>query len=361
MQTQAINYILGSDSITVFVQGKSYTINKQAKTFELVLAGVKANDVEKVIQAVNIKESITTALNQNSELVRLEDDKIFYANREVTGVIASRIFEVIRLGLDVTPMVKFLENLMANPSKRATDEGFGFIEACSLPITPDGCFLAYKRVNDDYKDVHSNTVLNKPYDLFTAEDISYIDYKQGKKNEVTVEIQQELTTVSMPRNLVNEDKDQTCSEGLHFCSYDYLKHFSGSRVVVLKINPADIVSIPSDYNNSKGRCSKYQVVGEIELENNLPLRELQEGYCDKYDTYEHADDTDTEFEEIDEEELEEHQASVLQSCSELNSVALNAIRYDLDNGISLTALARHWNKSRRTIARIRDYESPYNN
>jgi len=60
---------------------------------------VKANDVDKVIQAVNIKESITTALNQNSNLVRIEDDKIFYANREVTGVIASRIFEVIRLGL----------------------------------------------------------------------------------------------------------------------------------------------------------------------------------------------------------------------------------------------------------------------
>lgn len=333
MQTQAINYILGSDSITVFVQGKSYTINKQAKTFELVLAGVKANDVDKVIQAVNIKESITTALNQNSDLVRLEDDKIFYANREVTGVIASRIFEVIRLGLDVTPMVKFLENLMANPSKRATDEGFGFIEACSLPITPDGCFLAYKRVRDDYRDVHSATVLNKPYDLFTAEDIVAIEQTQGKRNEVQVEVINNVTTVSMPRNLVNEDRDQTCSEGLHFCSYDYLKHFGGARIVVLKINPADIVSIPSDYNNSKGRCSKYQVVDELHVENDLPVKAIPDGYVDDYvEVYD------------DHREVEDTAVGITPAY----------VRQRLSMGLTLSALARELNLSRRTIGRLRD-------
>lgn len=333
MQTQAINYILGSDSITVFVQGKSYTINKQAKTFELVLAGVKANDVDKVIQSVNIKESITTALNQNSDLVRLEDDKIFYANREVTGVIASRIFEVIRLGLDVTPMVKFLENLMANPSKRATDEGFGFIEACSLPITPDGCFLAYKRVRDDYRDVHSATVLNKPYNLFTAEDIVAIEQTQGKRNEVNVEVINNVTTVSMPRNLVNEDRDQTCSEGLHFCSYDYLQHFGGARIVVLKINPADIVSIPSDYNNSKGRCSKYQVVDELHVENDLPAKEIPDGYVDDYvEVYDdHLEDEDT-----------------------AGDITPAYVRQRLSTGLTLSALARELNLSRRTIGRLRD-------
>ena len=342
MQTQAINYILGSDSITVFVQGKSYTINKQAKTFELVLAGVKANDVDKVIQAVNIKESITTALNQNSDLVRVEDDKIFYANREVTGVIASRIFEVIRLGLDVTPMVKFLENLMANPSKRATDEGFGFIEACSLPITPDGCFLAYKRVRDDYRDVHSATVLNKPYDLFTAEDIVAIEQTQGKRNEVQVEVINNVTTVSMPRNLVNEDRDQTCSEGLHFCSYDYLKHFGGARIVVLKINPADIVSIPSDYNNSKGRCSKYQVVDELHVENNLPVKEIPGGCVDDYvDVY-------ADYEDF----TGDHDDWAWNNA--ITEITPEYVRQRLSMGLTLSALARELNLSRRTIGRLRD-------
>jgi hypothetical protein len=72
--------------------------------------------------------------------------------------------------------------------------------------------------------------------------------------------------VEMERNEVDDNKDQTCSTGLHFCSQDYLPHFGNgydSRVVILKINPADVVSIPSDYNNAKGRACKYEVVGEI--------------------------------------------------------------------------------------------------
>ena len=34
--------------------------------------------------------------------------------------------------------------------------------------------------------------------------------------------------------------------------------------MILKINPADVVSIPSDYNNSKGRACRYEVIGEID-------------------------------------------------------------------------------------------------
>jgi hypothetical protein len=33
--------------------------------------------------------------------------------------------------------------------------------------------------------------------------------------------------------------------------------------VILKINPRDVVSIPSDYNNSKGRACRYEIAGEL--------------------------------------------------------------------------------------------------
>ena len=32
--------------------------------------------------------------------------------------------------------------------------------------------------------------------------------------------------------------------------------------MIVKIDPADVVSIPVDYNNSKGRCCKYEVIAE---------------------------------------------------------------------------------------------------
>jgi hypothetical protein len=140
-------------------------------------------------------------------------------------------------GFPVEPLVNFMENLMTNPSKRAVTELYGFLEKNSLPITPDGCFLAYKKVRNDFLDIHSGTM----------------DNSVGK-------------IVEMERNEVDDNKDQTCSTGLHFCSQDYLPHFGNgydSRVVILKINPADVVSIPSDYNNAKGRACKYEVIGEI--------------------------------------------------------------------------------------------------
>ena len=73
-------------------------------------------------------------------------------------------------------------------------------------------------------------------------------------------------TVEMERNRVDDDKDRTCSTGLHFCSRDYLDHFGGERLVIVKINPRDVVSIPSDYNDSKGRACRYEVVDEIDKE-----------------------------------------------------------------------------------------------
>jgi hypothetical protein len=71
--------------------------------------------------------------------------------------------------------------------------------------------------------------------------------------------------VEMDRNLVDDDPNSHCSTGLHFCSESYLGHFgnSGDPVMILKINPADVVSIPTDYNGAKGRCMRYEVVAQV--------------------------------------------------------------------------------------------------
>ena len=76
--------------------------------------------------------------------------------------------------------------------------------------------------------------------------------------------------VEMARNEVDDNMHNTCSTGLHFCSKEYLDHFGKvrdgkkkDRVVILKINPADVVSIPADYNSTKGRACRYEVIGEL--------------------------------------------------------------------------------------------------
>ena len=38
---------------------------------------------------------------------------------------------------------------------------------------------------------------------------------------------------------------------------------SGDRMVAVKINPADVVSVPSDYGNQKLRTCRYEVMFEV--------------------------------------------------------------------------------------------------
>jgi hypothetical protein len=68
----------------------------------------------------------------------------------------------------------------------------------------------------------------------------------------------------MDRNTVDDDQNRTCSTGLHFCSKEYLGSFGGQRILILKINPRDVVSIPTDYNASKGRACRYEIADEID-------------------------------------------------------------------------------------------------
>jgi hypothetical protein len=144
---------------------------------------------------------------------------------------------MLQEGFPIEPMVAFMENLYSNPSKRAVTELYGFLEKNNLPITPDGHFLAYKKVRHNFLDVHSGTMDNSPG-----------------------------TIVEMERNQVDDNKDQTCSTGLHFCGMSYLSCFGGERTVIVKINPRDVVSIPSDYNEAKGRACRYEVIGELNVD-----------------------------------------------------------------------------------------------
>jgi hypothetical protein len=134
--------------------------------------------------------------------------------------------------------------LNLNPSKRAVDELYTFLEHRALPITDNGNFLAYKAVNSDYTDKYSGKFLN------------------------TID-----SVLEMPRNKVDDDKNVGCSYGFHAGTIEYAKQFSGGigRIVLVEINPSDVVSIPTDCEFQKLRTCKYKVVGEYEIDLTDPM------------------------------------------------------------------------------------------
>ena len=254
-------YIVQGSNITVVIGTTPHTVSKNHITYNKLLAAIKAGEWETVQDIIEPKQVV---LNFGQGNVSIEGDKIFWKGRVMHNALTKRMVAMIQEDFPVEPLIAFMENLMENPSKRAVNELYGFLEKNTLPITSDGCFLAYKKVRQDYFDVHSGTVLNKPAAYMTDEDTAALEEAVGKNNEVTVEVVDGVTVVSMERNLVDDDQNRTCSTGLHFCSQDYLNNFGGERIVILKINPRDVVSIPNDYNDSKGRCARYEIVDEID-------------------------------------------------------------------------------------------------
>jgi len=229
-------FILQGSNVTVVIDGKPHTISKTHVTYQKVVDAIKAQDWPTV---KSIIDPVKVVLNYGAGNISVKGDQLFWKGQPFAGVLATRMIAMLQDGFTIEPMVLFMHNLMKNPSKRSVDELYGFLEKNSLPITPDGYFLAYKKVRRDFKDIHSGTMDNSPG-----------------------------TVVEMERNAVDDNKDQTCSTGLHFCGLSYLDHFGGSdsRTVIVKIDPADVVSIPSDYNGAKGRACRYEVIGEMGVE-----------------------------------------------------------------------------------------------
>jgi hypothetical protein len=224
-------FLIQGNNIVVVINNNPHTISKTHITYQKVLDAIKAGDWDTVRDVIEPKKVV---LNYGQGNVAVQGDKLFWKGQEMHNALSNRMIQMLQDGFPIEPMVNFMENLMKNPSFRSVQELYGFLEKNNLPITPDGHFLAYKKVREDFKDCHTGTM----------------DNSVGQ-------------VVEMERNQVDDNKDRTCSSGLHFCSKDYLNHFGGERVVIVKINPRDVVSIPSDYNDSKGRACRYEVVGEL--------------------------------------------------------------------------------------------------
>ena len=236
--TTTLKYVLTPSNLTVLLGARPYNIAKTDSIYADVVELVKANATEDAVLAViNRAQAAVQKAAQITPNIAIANGVVTFKGQSIDNSLTTRMLQMLDEGFDLIPMAKFLENLMDNPSYRAVSELYGFLEKGNMPITPDGHFMAYKAVRPDYKDIHSGTM----------------DNSIGR-------------VVEMPRNGVDDDKNRTCSAGLHFCSFEYLPHFAhaNGHVVLVKINPRDVVAIPADYNDTKGRTCRYEVTGEYE-------------------------------------------------------------------------------------------------
>jgi len=179
----------------------------------------------------------------------VEGGAIYYDGEEVKNSLVDKIFKFMEEKLPSQPLIKFLENLMKNPSKDSRDELYDFLESGQFPLTDNGTFLAYKGLNSNYTDCHTGTIDNRPG----------------------------ATIPRLQRTEVDENRRNECSYGYHVGSYNFANGFQKGRLVMVEVNPADVVAVPQDYSCQKCRVTFYQPVQDCQVEFNCALVEKNEG------------------------------------------------------------------------------------
>lgn len=185
--------------------------------------------------------SITSTLETWSNgLVEITPTSVKFKGVVLNSQLASFVIGVLvkeQNDKKLSAWSKYIELINTpNSSYKVVNRLFSFLEKEDLRIDDEGNVLAWKVVRPNFRDKHSGKFDNSPGQI-----------------------------LEMPRQEVNDDDNSYCSYGFHICSWGYLKSFAsrGDKVVQVKVNPADIVSIPLDYDGEKVRTCKYEVLHEV--------------------------------------------------------------------------------------------------
>lgn len=149
---------------------------------------------------------------------------------------------------------KFVENLYSNTSEFVRDQLFAWLNYENLKgqgftLTDDGCFIGYKGC------------------VGTPTDATSITHGEAIVNGVlhSGAIPNPLgAVVEMPRNKVQDDPQVSCSTGLHVGTFKYANSFQRGVLLTVKVNPRDVVSVPTECAAQKIRTCRYEVLKAVE-------------------------------------------------------------------------------------------------
>lgn len=271
MTTTVIPLTISDEAISLVINNVPKIIpimtNGKRNTFiDAIIQAVKENDEQAVLELIDRAEAIR---KYSGGSVEIRDGSVYYKGSILNNAIVPKLIQMFELGLDVSPWVKFVEKLMKNPSFSSKEQLYRFVEANNVPINKDGDLVLWKWVNNDYTDCHTGR----------------IDNSVG-------------AVVEMERSEVDDDPNRTCSAGLHVCSKNYTRF--GTRLMYVAVSPEDVVSVPTDYQNSKMRTCKYTVISEAEDINDYegksfddtPVYNFYTSAHDEVDDYADDDDDD---------------------------------------------------------------------
>lgn len=219
-------------------------------------------DVSKVSQELfslmspeaKVQKQINSSYYLSSSL-SIRDGHIFFGDQRLEETLANHMMSL--LDEQNAPKdekmwrsyVKFLDNLHQNANEDIRKQLFRWMEyenkaGNGFGITEDGCLVGYKGCGG---------TLLEPMSKFTGFAIvDGVEYNGHIPNKVG-------SVVQMPRSTVQNDPSIGCSVGLHVGTRDYAVQWAPVLLLV-KVNPRDVVSVPYECDSQKMRVCEYTVL-----------------------------------------------------------------------------------------------------
>jgi len=316
-----VAYIASENVITIILNGTHKMIQiKTKKQRNEIISAIetykKSNqteqDLEKLekylvpIKRINLESDGRLELDTETNELYLKG-----TDKPIENGLANKILDFLNNNLPIEALITFWESCLKNPHYIAIKELFEFLEKNNLPITDDGGFLGYKKLNlkhlnsvpQEFTTLYVNNS-NKVVSL-NGKQVSpevaeqFLNYVKEENNPTMLDVYSGTITqkigdeVQIQRIKFNEEEARNaCGYGLHIGSFDYA--FSGNVRVLVKVFPEDVIA--SDPSNSKLRTCKYKIVSFVDSKEELTKlliklnEEDQEDYDDSYD--EDYDDQD---------------------------------------------------------------------
>ncbi len=232
-----VNYLILKDSVIINFDSKTFTVNRDTDEFEIVLDHIKNDTLQEIPAVVDVQKVIAEYVPDGTFVIH--KGCVYADGVVVSGYIGEKLLEFAEESLPYKPLLELWRRIKDNPSENSKSQLYRFLESCKIPITDEGKFIAYKSVRTNMTDHHTGN----------------FKYELNKE-------------ASMDRDFVVDDASYACGPGLHVGSYRYAESFGGSSSLILEmeVDPADVVSVPTDHSSQKLRACRITPIAVCQRE-----------------------------------------------------------------------------------------------
>lgn len=243
----------GSNLVVFCPDGTSWPFPHDHPNFKIALdqaiEGVKESDKYSVL--FDVSQRVKDLFGVITDRVRVAEGVVYFDEKQVHNAVSEQILRFMEEGIqDFVPLAKFMENIADNPNENSRNQLYDWLELHQLAIDNEGFVVCFKGLKSDYTPSQRGPGIVNGVDQGSN---ALLDYTPGN-------------TVSILRDKCDENPNNTCSVGLHVANRRFADNFHGAgrsgKVVEVRVNPRDFVSVTADSNREKIRCCRLRVVGD---------------------------------------------------------------------------------------------------